>query len=115
MGPSITLPSQCPARTLGTRIANLFIIFKTLRKEGRSFRNIGKKYKHLFQLRLLLRRMMHDPCPRCITVASQVNFVPATSLETQKANAANASMLCQKNVKTMYFKTLSPRLFNLRQ
>ena len=54
--------------------------------------------------------MFHSP--RCITVASQVNFVPATSLETQKANAANASMLCQQNVKTIYFKTLNPRLFN---
>ena len=39
----------------------------------------------------------------------------ATSLETWKANTADASMLCQQNVKTMYFKTLNPRLFNLRQ
>ena len=54
--------------------------------------------------------MFHSP--RCITVASQVNLVPETSLETQKANAANASMLCQQNVKTIYFKTLNPRLFN---
>ena len=51
---------------------------------------------------------------RCIIVASLVNYVPATSLETQKANASNASMLCQQNVKTMYFKTLNPSLFNLR-
>ena len=51
--------------------------------------------------------------PRCITVTSLVSFVPATSLEAQKANAADASMLCQQNVKTMYFKTLNPRLFNL--
>ena len=57
--------------------------------------------------------MFHSP--RCIIVASLVNYVPATSLETQKANASNASMLCQQNVKTMYFKTLNPRLFNLRQ
>ena len=55
--------------------------------------------------------MFHSP--RCITVASLVSFVPATSLEAQKANAADASMLCQQNVKTMYFKTLNPRLFNL--
>ena len=48
-------------------------------------------------------------------VASLVNYVPATSLETQEANVADASMLCQQNVKTMYFKTLNPRLFNLRQ
>ena len=53
--------------------------------------------------------------PRCTVVASLVSYVPATSLETQKANAANASMLCQQNVKKMYFKTLNPRLFNLRQ
>ena len=53
--------------------------------------------------------------PRCIIVASLVNYVRATSLETWKANAADASMLCQQNVKTMYFKTLNPRLFNLRQ
>ena len=51
--------------------------------------------------------------PRCITVTSLVSFVPATSLEAQKANADDASMLCQQNVKTMYFKTLNPRLFNL--
>ena len=51
---------------------------------------------------------------RCIIVASLVNYVPATSLETQKANASNASMLWQQNVKTMYFKTLNPSLFNLR-
>ena len=51
---------------------------------------------------------------RCIIVASLVNYVLATSLETQKANASNASMLCQQNVKTMYFKTLNPSLFNLR-
>ena len=52
--------------------------------------------------------MFHSP--RCIIVASLVNYVPATSLETQKANASNASMLCQQNVKTMYFKTLNPGL-----
>ena len=58
--------------------------------------------------------MFHSP--RCTIVASLVNYVPATtSLETQKANAANAFMLRQQNVKTMYFKTLNPRLFNLRQ
>ena len=55
--------------------------------------------------------MFHSP--RCTIVASLVNYVPATSLETLKANAANVSMLCQQNVKTMYFKTLNPRLFNL--
>ena len=57
--------------------------------------------------------MFHSP--RCINiiVASLVNYVPATSLETKKANAANPSILCQKNVKTMYFKTLNPKLFNL--
>ena len=64
-------------------------------------------YIHLFQLRLLLRRMMHDPrfiARGGIIVASLVNYVPATSLETyKKANAADASMLCQQNVKTMYF------------
>ena len=32
------------------------------------------------------------------------------SLETKKANAADASMLCQQNVKTMHFKTLNPGL-----
>ena len=52
---------------------------------------------------------------RCIIVASLVNYVPATILETLKANAADASLLCQQNVKKMYFKTLNPRLFNLRQ
>ena len=46
-------------------------------------------------------------------MTSLVSFVPATSLEAQKANTADASMLCQQNVKTMYFKTLNPRLFNL--
>ena len=51
--------------------------------------------------------------PRCITVASVVSVVPATSLETYKVNAADASMVCQQNVNTMYFKTLNPRLFNL--
>ena len=55
--------------------------------------------------------MFHSP--RCITVASLVSFVPTTSLETYKVNAADASMQCQKNVKTMYFKTLNPRLFKL--
>ena len=52
---------------------------------------------------------------RCIIVASLVNYVPATSLETSKANAADASMLCEQNIKTMYFKTLNPRLFDLGQ
>ena len=52
--------------------------------------------------------MMHDPrfiARGGIIVASLVNYhVPATSLETyKKANAADASMLCQQNVKTMYF------------
>ena len=58
--------------------------------------------------------MFHSP--RSTIVASLINYVPAKSLETQKANAsaANASMLCQQNVKTMYFKTLNPSLFNLR-
>ena len=55
--------------------------------------------------------MFHSP--RCITVTSLVSFVPATSLEAQKANATEASMLCQQKVKKMYFKTLNPRLFNL--
>ena len=35
--------------------------------------------------------------------------------EPRKENAAEAFVLCQQNVKTMYFKTLNPRLFNLRQ
>ena len=56
--------------------------------------------------------MFHSP--RCIIVASLVNFVPVMSLETLKANAADASMLCQQNVKTIHFKTLNPRHFNLR-
>ena len=43
--------------------------------------------------------------------ASLVNYVPPTSLETKTANATDASMLCQQNVKTMYFQTLNPRLF----
>ena len=43
--------------------------------------------------------------------ASLVNYVPPTSLETTTANATDASMLCQQNVKTMYFQTLNPRLF----
>ena len=50
---------------------------------------------------------MHDPC-----------FIARGALlyqETYKANAADASMLCQQNVKTMYFKILNPKLFNLRQ
>ena len=51
--------------------------------------------------------MMHDPrfiARGGIIVASLVNYVPATSLETyKKANAADASRLCQQNVKTMYF------------
>ena len=42
---------------------------------------------------------------------SLINYVPATSLETEKANAANASMLCQQNVKIMYFKTRNPIRF----
>ena len=46
-------------------------------------------------------------------MTSLVSFVPATSLEAQKANAADASVLCQQNVETMYFKTLNPRLLNL--
>ena len=75
---------------------------------------------HLFQLRLLQRRMMHDAwsmfhSPWCVIVASLVNYVPTTSLETYIAKAADPSMLCQQNVKTMYFKTLNPRPFNLRQ
>ena len=55
--------------------------------------------------------MFHSP--RCITVASLVSFVPATSLETYKVNDADVSMLCQQNVNTTYFKALNPRLFNL--
>ena len=43
--------------------------------------------------------------------ASLVNYVPPTSLETKAANATDASMLCQQNVKIMYFQTLNPRLF----
>ena len=54
--------------------------------------------------------MIHSP--RRIIVASLVNYVPATSVETSKANTADLSMLCQQNIKTMYFKTLNPRLFN---
>ena len=57
--------------------------------------------------------MFHSP--RCIIATSLVNYVPATSPETWKANAADASMQCQQNVKIMYFKTLNPRLYNLRQ
>ena len=52
------------------------------------------------------RRMMHDPCfiaRGAFAVASLVNYVPATSLETSKANAADASMLCEQNVKTNVF------------
>ena len=52
--------------------------------------------------------MMYDPrfiARGGIIVASLVNYhVPATSLEIyKKANAADASMRCQQNVKTMYF------------
>ena len=43
--------------------------------------------------------------------ASQVNYVAPTSLETKTPNATDASMLCQQNIKTMYFQTLNPRLF----
>ena len=57
--------------------------------------------------------MFHSP--QFIIVARLVNYVPARSLETKKANAADTSMLCQQKVKTMYFKTLNPRLVNLRQ
>ena len=60
----------------------------------------------------------NDACshsPRCIIVGSLVNNVLSTSLETSKANAADAYMLCEHNVKAMYSKTLNPRLFNLRQ
>ena len=57
--------------------------------------------------------MFHSP--HFIIVARLVNYVPARSLETKKANAADTSMLCQQKVKTMYFKTLNPRLVNLRQ
>ena len=56
--------------------------------------------------------MFHSP--QCIIVTSLVYYVPATSLETKKANAADATRLRQQNVKTMYFKTLHPRLQNLR-
>ena len=82
-------------------------------KENRKARVINI---HLFQLRLLQWRMMHDArslfhSPRCIMGASLVNYVPPTSLETKTANATDASMLCQQNVKTMYFQTLKPRLF----
>ena len=43
---------------------------------------------HLFQLRLLQRRILHDAWsmfhgPRCIIVASQVNYVPATNLNLE--------------------------------
>ena len=46
--------------------------------------------------------MMHDPC-----------FIARGALETKTANATDASMLCQQNVKTMYkySQTLNPRLF----
>ena len=40
---------------------------------------------------------------RCIIVASLVNYVPATSLETSKSNAADVSMLCEQNVKRNVF------------
>lgn len=50
--------------------------------------------------------MLHSP--RCIMGASRVNYLPAKSLETQKANA---TMLYQQNVTTMNFKSLNPRLF----
>ena len=71
---------------------------------------------HLFPLRLFQWRMMHDAWSmfhslRCIMGASLVNYVPPTSLETKTANATDASMLCQQNVKTMYFQALNPRLF----
>ena len=46
-----------------------------------------------------------------IKVASVKADAPPTSLETKTANATDASMLCQQNVKTMYFQTLKPRLF----
>ena len=71
---------------------------------------------HLFPLRLFQWKMMHDAWSmfhslRCIMGASLVNYVPSTSLETKTANATDASMLCQQNVKTMYFQALNPRLF----
>ena len=49
--------------------------------------------------------------PISIKVASVKDDAPPTSLETKTANATDASMLCQQNVKTMYFQTLKPRLF----
>ena len=40
--------------------------------------------------------------PRRIIVASLVNYVPATSLETSKANAGDAFMLCEQNVRQRF-------------
>ena len=39
---------------------------------------------------------------RRIIVASLVNHVPATSLETSKANAGDAFMLCEQNVRQRF-------------
>ena len=57
--------------------------------------------------------MFHSP--RCIIVASPINLCARNEPRNLESKRANASMLCQQNVKTMYFKTLNPRLFNLRQ
>ena len=57
--------------------------------------------------------MFHGPW--FITVACLVSYVPATSLETYTVESKCYWRLfvCQQNVKTMYFKTLIPRLLNL--
>ena len=52
------------------------------------FRSTYTYTLHLFQLRLLQRRILHDAWsmfhgPRCIIVASQVNYVPATNLNLE--------------------------------
>ena len=45
---------------------------------------------------------MMSHSPRRIIVASLVNHVPATSLETSKANAGDAFMLCEQNVRQRF-------------
>ena len=43
--------------------------------------------------------------------ASLVNYALATSLETWKSSATDASMLCQQTVTKIYFKSTNARLF----
>ena len=45
------------------------------------FTNMNHRCIHLFQIRLLQGRMMHDPC-----------FIARYALKTHKANAADASI-----------------------